>query len=425
VDDQGDQAATGFAEYVLRSALQAPSSASPQVAAHTIAGLIWLLTAEGADREVASILAPVPGGPATFEVRAIARPLSEESGRVPIPTDRPANRHGRVVRRLDVGRALREASTLAQDGADVVTVVAVTPDGLRRRILERRGAEPFGFVPPTEDAFEGSPAACAEAVYRWHRHLSEPTPTPVATPGPEPPTPVATPGPEPTEPSPNPTPALDLSAIEHLVSNALRDAIAVIPAPAHPIDIGAIEQVVDNALSDVTVAVDMGAVERVVADALRHAITTTRAQQPDAAIDTAAIERIVADALHHAITTTRAREPAVVNDPPGGWVTHAALIGAADQFHLLLEAFNDRVRSGIKSLEALADELAARERSAAAFTDELGKSIDASMERLGRHIDDRLDRLTEPPVPGPEPAARPPGPGQDSPAERSSPMTGA
>ena len=409
MNDEGQQPGTGFAEYVLLAALRAPSSASPQVAARTIAGLIGLLTAEGADREVASILAPVPGGPATFEVLATASPLPEESGQEVAPTERAADRYRRVVRRLDVGRALREASSLAQDGADVVTVVAVSPDGLRRRILERRGAEPFGFVPPTEDAFEGSPAACAEAVYRWHRHLNGPTPPPpapptaAAPPGPEPPTAAAPPGPEPPAPPPPPTPPFDLSAIEHLVRNALRDAIAGISAPERPIDIGAIEQVVDNALTDVTVAVDMGAIERVVGDALRHAITTTRAQQPEGAVDIAAIERIVADALHHAVATTRAREPAVVNDPPGGWVTHAALIGAADQFHLLLEAFNDRVRSGIKSLEALADELAARERSAAAFTDELGKSIDASMVRLAHHIDDRLDTLSERPGP------RPPG----------------
>jgi polyhydroxyalkanoate synthesis regulator phasin len=77
----------------------------------------------------------------------------------------------------------------------------------------------------------------------------------------------------------------------------------------------------------------------------------------------------------------------------GGWVAQATLISAADQLHVQLEAFNDRIRAGSRSLESLADELASRERTAGEMTDQLASSVDASMARLAARLESRLDEV--------------------------------
>ena len=392
-----------FANHVLLSALQAPGAATSAPAARTIAGLIGLLAAEGADEEVAAILAPVPGRPATFDVVAVgagspAVPSQASQERLDLPEGSPAPESptgpespgpgagsSAQLTGLEVGRALREASRLAQGRADLISVVAVC-DQLRRRVLERKEGAPFRFLFPSEDTFEGDDEARTDAISSWETVLCPPsipgpTPAPTATP---PDAPAVSPvgmlspvAPEPSEPDGAETPGAYASEAESVWPEpAAREAAS--PAPSTALaatrSVEMLAETVRDALSDVTVEVDMGAIEQVVSDALRAAIATARV-----------------------------REGVVATEPPGGWVTHAALIGAAEQLHVLMEAFNDRIRSGSRSLEALADELSARERNAAAFTEALGKSINASMDRVLRHIDDRLDQL---------PATRP-GPGAD------------
>jgi hypothetical protein len=76
------------------------------------------------------------------------------------------------------------------------------------------------------------------------------------------------------------------------------------------------------------------------------------------------------------------------SDLSGAAMVEAAARAAAAQFELQMEAFNDRVRSASRSLEALADELASRDRTAAAFTDQLGRTVQGSVERLIRRLDE-------------------------------------
>jgi hypothetical protein len=300
---------TGFANRILLAAFRAPEARTP-MAARTIAGLVGLLAAEGADREVAGLLAPVPWGEATFDVLGESAPIpaateSAANGHAP----EPVTRHG-----LEVGRALREASKLASAAPGRVTVVSVGPDGVRRIALDRDPSEPFRFVYPEAHTFQGASAAVRTALERWEALGSEPGPAVERTP-----------------PPPAVTPA-DLS-------DAVREA-----------------------LGDVMVEVDMVAVEQMVTEALRSALSDNAAGQ--------------------------AR-----TEGPSGWAGQAALVAAADQFHVVLESFNDRVRAGSRSLQSLADELAAQDRTAAAYTDQLAKSVQTSIDRLSRRIDQRFDEL--------------------------------
>ncbi|HEY3810386.1 MAG TPA: hypothetical protein VGL49_03045 [Acidimicrobiales bacterium] len=361
--------ATGFADYVLMAALQAPKAPESPAAARTIAGLIGLLAAEGSNDEVAAILAPVPGGAVTFDVVATHEGPAvapDRGGRTASPAPPPPAPPPRPLTGLRVGSALREASELAQNRDDLIWVVAVGADGLRRRVLERREGGPFRYLFPREDLFEGDAAACADALSRWQRHVGAgATPhNPLALLTPILPLPAGSDNrPGPTELA---TSRPDL---------APSDTAALVHGPPPEV----LAQTVRDAMADVTVEVDMGAIELVVGEALRSAIAVFRASGT----------------------------PAAGGETTDGLVTHAALMGAAEQLHILMEAFNDRVRSGSRSLESLADELSARERSAAAFTDALGKSVNASIDRMLRHIDDRLDQLTAAPSTPPPDRLRP------------------
>ena len=355
--EQEQRGSHRFAAHVLVAALRAPGATSSATAARTIAGLIGLLAAEGADEEVAAILAPRPEGNATFDVNAVGASVGPGPGDGGTANSFPPDLTG-----LDIGRALREASRLAQGQAELISVVAVGPDGVRRRVLEREGGAPFRFLFPEDDSFDGNPEGCATAVDSWRHFLGAPSPIPPGsqaggearlTGAPASPTarvvatvPLAGGG----DPGRPPVASEDLERASGL--------------PAATLDTEALTDTVRDALSDITVEVDMGAIEQVVDGALRAALATTRVPEAPAP-----------------------------QEPPGGWVTHAALVGAAEELHVLMEAFNDRIRSGSRSLEVLADELSSRDRTAAAFTDALSRSINASIDRMLRHIDDRLDEL--------------------------------
>ncbi|HWG73243.1 MAG TPA: hypothetical protein VG184_04210 [Acidimicrobiales bacterium] len=86
-------------------------------------------------------------------------------------------------------------------------------------------------------------------------------------------------------------------------------------------------------------------------------------------------------------------------------LARATLAAAAAELHLHLEAVTDRLRSGTRSLEALADELSARERTASHHVDRVAQRIELSLERLGRRVDERLDAASTPPDPDPGVAA--------------------
>jgi hypothetical protein len=329
---QAVETPTGFAERILWAAVRAPEARSP-LAARTIAGILGLLAAEGADDVVATLLAPVPGGRATFEVVTGT------------PSHDPAGTNGQDVlmdaplTHLDVGRALHEASRLTNAGPGRVTVIAVGPDGLRRMVLERDPAEPFRFVYPDASAFRGLDSAVADAVERWQQRLEVP-PAAVAA-------------------------GRNSLALDLVEGAAIAEPAPVLAAAAAPLDSQALAEVVRDALADVMVEVDMVAVEQMVSDALRTALDTADPQPT---------------------------QPA--GEPPGGWPGQASLVAAAEQFHVVLESFNDRIRAGSRSLQSLADELAAQERVTALYTDQLAKSVHASIERLSRHIDTRLDELS-------------------------------
>jgi hypothetical protein len=346
--EQEQRGSPVFAATVLLAALRAPGASSSAAAARTIAGLIGLLAAEGADEEVAAILAPRPEGTATFDVNAVGASV----GAGPGDGGGTANSFPPELIGLDIGRALREASRLAQGHAELISVVAVGPDGVRRRVLERKGGAPFRFLFPNDDTFDGNPDGCAAAVDSWRHFLGGPSPIPSASDdtGDRQLTP-AHPGP--------------IGLVDHVLRAPASDRLEPAPGlPAVALDTEALTETIRDALSDITVEVDMGAIEHVVDGALRAALATSRV-----------------------------REAPAPQEPPGGWVTHAALVGAAEELHVLMEAFNDRIRSGSRSLEVLADELSSRDRTAAAFTDALSRSINASIDRMLRHIDDRLDEL--------------------------------
>ena len=330
---QAVETQTSFAEHVLWAALRAPDATTP-LAARTIAGILGLLSAEGADDVVASVLAPVPGGRATFEVATGTPPadpseMNSTNGQHLLMDD--------PLTHMDVARALRECSRLANAGPGRITMTAVGPDGLRRTVLERDPAEPFHFVYPEPSAFRGLEPAVADAVQRWSLDLA-------------------------VQPAPMPAPSSSVT-LDLVGGGAVAEPAPGTPAAAPPVNSQVLAEAVRDALADVMVEVDMVAVEQMVSDALRTALDSVEEIEPE-------------------------------EEPPTGWPGQAALIAATEQFEVVLESFNDRVRAGSRSLQSLADELAAQERVTALYTEQLAKSVHASIERLSRHIDTRLDELS-------------------------------
>ncbi len=262
--------ATGFADCVLMAALQAPEAPFSPAAARTIAGLIGLLTAEGSTDEVAAILAPVPGGAVTFDVLAAGEgpQAADPGGRAASPPPPPAAPPPQPLTGLGVGRALREASRLAQNRDDLISVVAIGPDGLRRLVLERKPGAPFHFLFPSEGTFEGEPGARADAVARWQRLINADA--------------------APSRPNAFLAPIVALPSGGDHGSDAGPGATAgsaptlagstalVVPGPLPEV----LAETVRDALADVTVEVDLGAIEQVVSDALRSALATSRGATP-------------------------------------------------------------------------------------------------------------------------------------------------
>nr|MDQ2754112.1 hypothetical protein [Actinomycetota bacterium] len=117
-------------------------------------------------------------------------------------------------------------------------------------------------------------------------------------------------------------------------------------------------------------------------------VTPPAAPAPPTHIDAEAVAAAVSAELQPLLESLAAPMPA---EGDGTWVAQATLMSAAEQLHLHLEAFGDRVRAGSRSLEALADELNARERTASGYADRLAQSITANMERLGRRLEDRIE----------------------------------
>ena len=124
------------------------------------------------------------------------------------------------------------------------------------------------------------------------------------------------------------------------------------------------------------------------AEAVRDALADVMVE-----VDMVAVEQMVSDALRTALSAVDPRQAQAGAESPAGWAGQAALVAAADQFHVVLESFNDRIRAGSRSLQSLADELAAQERVTSLYTDQLAKSLHTSIERLTRHIDQRFDDL--------------------------------
>jgi hypothetical protein len=339
-----------FANHILVAALTGPGSDSP-LAARTTAALIALLAAEGADQAVTWMLSPLPGQPASFDVVT-----ASSAGHDPIVASGKPAESGLVLAGLDALTALQEAAKLVGAGPGRVTMVSVSEDGLRRTCMERDANDPLRFVFPHRSAFDGPGYAAAEATARW-RDLSE-------------------------------SAEATASVMDQPVAAGLAPgddqpvAAGLAPAddPETGTDAATLAEAVRDALADVMVEVDMAAVEQMVSDALRAVLASA---EP--------------------------RGGLVDSGSSAGWTGHAALVAAADQFHVVLESFNDRIRSGTRSLQGLADELAARERMTAAYTEQLGRSINASIERLARHLDHRLDELGPIPAPDREKSHQSPG----------------
>ncbi|MHB1534546.1 MAG: hypothetical protein ACYC1D_08045 [Acidimicrobiales bacterium] len=398
-----------FARRLLATAASAAAAADDPRTARVIAFMLGSLAAEGYVGAVRSFLAPDPHDLPTFEVRTFQRgdisPAHERSG-------------------LDVCTALREASRLAEGDADLVEIVALGAGDLRRRVLERRQRESFHYLFPELGTYEGDEGRRNRAVAHWEAVINAPAaPSPEAHPSEDCPTGAFPPVEAPL--SSDPRTVLD---------------VATSAPPKSPVAQESVSQAVREALGDVTVEVDLGALEEVVSSALQRAIeeATTLAErtatpralpaaaEPDpsarlerllpeltervaAVVDDrlqavpsrdsgteAPTARQIADLIAAQLRATRPapqREMATTGDSPGGWVAQATLVAAAEQLHLQFETFNDRVRSSSRSLEALADELTARERAAATYTDRLAQSLNAGMDRLGRRVDARLDDL--------------------------------
>ncbi|MGI8493249.1 MAG: hypothetical protein ACR2KC_07040 [Acidimicrobiales bacterium] len=414
-EDARDRAA--YVHHLMLSALSAPGGSRSPMAGRLVADLCGVLAVEGEAEQVARYLAPDPADKATFQVRSFrlgdVHPLTDQGS-------------------LDAESALREAARLAAGQTELVEVVAVGANGLRRRVLDRAGRAPMRFYFPDPTYYEGPPSLVAEALERWRWLLDSGRGAPSA----------------PVAPAAPPVAALDTTAVAEAVRQAL---------------------------GDVTVEVDLGAVEAVVADALRSTLGGAGAtalslgrsgtdrqsdpargdaggsfasepptlEQPSVAVvdqqarsmaeaqarelaerlmgmvenrlrqlpapdpilgaamgwgQTSGAEemaRAVSASIRPMLANLRPEEVGAGGDSPGAaWMAQASLVSAAEQLHLQLEAFGDRVKSGSRALEGLADELNARERTAAGHTDRLAQTITVSLERLGRRLEERIEDVS-------------------------------
>ena len=317
--------------------MRAPGASSAPLAGRAVAGLIGVLTAEGADVPVTRFLAPQPAGRASFDVLSYPASEAQPDGGTSMPAP-PVARVG-----LGVEAALQEAVRLAEHELSRVQVVSVAPGGLRRLVLERPEAGAFEFVFPDEDAFEGDEAARDAAVANWRRLFSE-------------------------------KPGARAAAPQEGLGEALREALA-----------------------DLTLELDFAAIETAVASAVRASLPV--GVQSDAsgelAGEDAGDDGDLADRVAARITDALEARPLLPTSDlvPGGWVAQATLLSAADQLQIQIESFNDRIRAGSRTLEALADELTSRERAAAHYTEHLARSVDASLSRVAHRIETRLEQI--------------------------------
>jgi hypothetical protein len=160
---------------------------------------------------------------------------------------------------------------------------------------------------------------------------------------------------------------LDVGAI----SEAVRQAVADLPAPADP---AGLAEVVERAVAE---RFDPAAIHRAVKESIAEGF---------AAWDPDEIARRVGREVRDAIAPVLHPAPPAPA-PEAFHVADATLIAAAERLHIQQEAFDDRVRAASRSLEALADELAARDRTAAELTDQIARSVESGINRLANRID--------------------------------------
>jgi hypothetical protein len=143
---------------------------------------------------------------------------------------------------------------------------------------------------------------------------------------------------------------------------------SALPVPIEEARGTSVREAVAEALSDLTIELDTEFIGAAVRDALADQFPVPATQLPD-------------------VTSA-------------GFVAQAAMLAASDHLQIQLESFNDRVRAGSRALESLADELSSRERTATAVSDQLARSVEASVSRLAHRVETRLEEVTRSDVTG-------------------------
>jgi hypothetical protein len=196
-------------------------------------------------------------------------------------SDDPDGRRWR--HRREIAGVLEEAERLAQQ-APRVEVWSGNGDGLRRLVIVGGAGKLPRFLPPDLPFYAGEQSLASAAVAAWERFGPE-TSGQVTMPA------ATAVGHEaaPADPSvPTPTPLLPSAQIEPDITATPAQELPMVTAPAMasaPADADALAAALQEALGQVRVEVDLGAVEELVADSLRSALAelpgTTLSPEPE------------------------------------------------------------------------------------------------------------------------------------------------